>query len=386
MLTFFALLAALYLPFAHAAGGAVGFLIVGDPTGVVQCAPYLINWQGGTAPFAVSVIDPDNASTIPYAFFDLVSGNSVTWNVDNLPIGSIPLAFQVSVTDSNGIIATSRTETIQAGTMQLTSSGLCTTTPSTGSTDTTTSDTSDTTSTTSTADTTSTTSTADTNTNTQANTQTNPTSTQKTAATKSGSGSSSSAPTSSADASSASGTVTTKKLSSGVIAAAAVGGVILLGVLGAAFFFLRKRHQKQLLADLTENDYHLALGGGKPLAESVAEKPLPSFYEHPTPGSTPPSESHHSGYYHNAMPAPQAYPPTGQYHEPQHSPYHDAPYSPPHPVDVASQQRELERQIEVIQQEINGMMYSNAAAHTQTLQAQVNTMRGELDRLKHGYR
>jgi regulator of replication initiation timing len=55
-------------------------------------------------------------------------------------------------------------------------------------------------------------------------------------------------------------------------------------------------------------------------------------------------------------------------------------------MDVASQQMELERQIGVMQQEINGMQ---TAAHTQTLQNQVNTMRGELERLRmaqNGYR
>jgi hypothetical protein len=51
-------------------------------------------------------------------------------------------------------------------------------------------------------------------------------------------------------------------------------------------------------------------------------------------------------------------------------------------MDIASQQMELERQINVMQQEINGMQYANAAVHTQALQNQVNTMRGELGRLR----
>jgi hypothetical protein len=51
-------------------------------------------------------------------------------------------------------------------------------------------------------------------------------------------------------------------------------------------------------------------------------------------------------------------------------------------MNIASQQMELERQINVMQQEINGMQYANAAVHTQALQNQVNTMRGELGRLR----
>ncbi|KAJ7706871.1 hypothetical protein B0H17DRAFT_571409 [Mycena rosella] len=114
-----------FFPYVLAAGGAIGFLLVPDPTGVVQCDLYTINWQGGTAPFRASVQDPADASII-YASFSGVSTNSVVWDVDHLAVGSIPLSFLISVTDSTGTTATSRAETVQAGTKPLDSSGLCT--------------------------------------------------------------------------------------------------------------------------------------------------------------------------------------------------------------------------------------------------------------------
>ncbi|KAJ7137926.1 hypothetical protein C8R44DRAFT_339324 [Mycena epipterygia] len=367
MLTFLAVLATLHFPFALAAGGAIGFLLVPDPVGVVQCEPYTIQWQGGTAPFSVTVQDPVTAGDI-YAFWADVSTNSILWTVDDLPKGSTPLPFLVSVTDSNGTTATSRAETVQAGTIPLDSSGLCTASTNTSTTNTSTTDTTTTTTSTSASTTPSPT------TNTQ--TSTKATTARSTGSTAASSGSS---PASTADASSASGTVTTvKKVSSGTIAGAVVGGVVLIALLGTVFQVLHKRHRKQLLADLTENDYHLALSGRQPAAEVVVEKPLPAFYEHPTPGSTPPPSS---GYYHDASPPLQSYPPSGYSHKPLPSPYHDTTYySNPHPADVSAQQ--MERQINIVQQEINGMQHSNVTAHTQALQNQVNTMRVELERLK----
>ncbi|KAJ7143138.1 hypothetical protein C8R43DRAFT_576938 [Mycena crocata] len=126
MLTLLALLASLYLSVVRCspAGGAIDFLLVGDPTGVVQCEPHTLTWQGGTAPFAVTVQDPVNSGDI-YAFWAGVADNSILWDVDKIPKGSLPLSFLVQVVDVKGTKATSRTEIVTVGTTPLDASGLC---------------------------------------------------------------------------------------------------------------------------------------------------------------------------------------------------------------------------------------------------------------------
>ncbi|KAJ7772917.1 hypothetical protein DFH07DRAFT_937470 [Mycena maculata] len=291
MLTFLASLALLSFPLvARAAGGAIGFLIVSDPLGAVQCQDITLEWTGGTAPFTVSVEDPT----------------------------------LVSVTDATGDTATSRTESVAAGTTPLDASGLCET--GTANTSTTSSPSLTTTSGQTTVDTNTNTNTGTTGTSAIATAQTQlrrrrnlrfiliqfrPASTAN-----------------ASDSSSASGTATpAKKISSGTIAGAVVGGVALIALLGTAFQVLSKRHQKQLLADLTETDYHLHLD------DRAREAPVRAV-------------SLRWGR------------------------------------SIRSLAAELERQINVMQQELNGMQYSNAAAHNQALQSQLNTMRGELERIR----
>ncbi|KAJ6531085.1 hypothetical protein B0H19DRAFT_1190320 [Mycena capillaripes] len=373
MLTFFAVLATLYIRSILAAGGAADFVVVSDPVGVVQCDEYTLQWTGGVGPFSVQVTDPVETGDI-YFFNAVVLENSIVWPVDKLGISitptTFPLPFIVSVTDmGSSQTFTSRAETVQAATIPLDASGLCTSLVPAGSSNTNPTDTTSSSSSTTSPSPPSQTSTPD--------APTSPTGfptksgfNSKTSSASSGKSSPSSS--SAADASAASGTATTpKKISSGAIAGGVVGGVILIALLGIIFAFLRRRHQKALLEDLTAHDYHLELHVGE-------EKPLPAFYEPIKPSSTPPPHPHpSSGYYHDASPSVHSHPSSG--YLPESQPYHDAPYPPPQHIDVAAQQMELERQINVMQQEINGMQY---AAHTQALQNQVNTMRGELERLR----
>ncbi|KAJ6622936.1 hypothetical protein B0H10DRAFT_864805 [Mycena sp. CBHHK59/15] len=235
MLTFFTVLAILPIPLTLAAGGAVNFLLVPDPTGVTQCDPYTIKWQGGTPPYSVTVQDPVNAGDI-YAFWAVVEDTSIEWTVDDLTGVTFPLAFLISVVDATGDNAMSRAETIQAATVPLDSSGLCTTT---GSTDSTSSSSSSSSSSTTSASS----SAASTNSNTKSQTSSEtasqaskPGSSASAIFTASAAQSSNSSATSTADASSASGAVTTtKEVSSGAIAGAVVGGVALLAFVGTAF-------------------------------------------------------------------------------------------------------------------------------------------------------
>ncbi|KAJ7907315.1 hypothetical protein B0H13DRAFT_2332481 [Mycena leptocephala] len=260
MLTFFAVFATLpyYISPALAAGGALGFLLVPDPVGVVQCEQYTIQWQGGVAPFSVQVRDPVEAGNI-YFFNAIVSTNSIVWVVDKLGVapGSFPLPFLVAVTDSAGSISTSAAETVAPATIPLDSSGLCTsisTARNTGTSDPGTSSSSS--------------SSSAPTTDSDTTTSTTPTTSPKASVTKSGSSSSSSigsgSGSSSASTAAASGAAAPhKKISSGAIAGAVVGGVILISLLGAIFGVLRQRHHKALMDDLTANDYHLELHGKK---------------------------------------------------------------------------------------------------------------------------
>ncbi|KAJ7766632.1 hypothetical protein B0H16DRAFT_368865 [Mycena metata] len=170
-------------------------------------------------------------------------------------MNSLPLSFLVSIMDSTPKTATSRAENITAGTISLDSSGLCTafsadpTDPNSGSTDTTVALSSSSTSLSATPQSSSTSS--------ATSGKTSPTGTATSSPT---SPASASAPTSTADAASASGTAAThKNISSGAIAGGVVGGVVLLALLGTAFQYLRKRHRKMLLDDITETNHHLAL-------------------------------------------------------------------------------------------------------------------------------
>ncbi|KAF7364028.1 hypothetical protein MSAN_01061500 [Mycena sanguinolenta] len=390
MLTFFFAFASLYLPSALAAGGALGFLIVSDPIGVVQCDQYNLTWQGGVPPFSVQVEDPAEAGNI-YAFFADVEDEFVLWDANNLGVepGSFPLAFLVAVTDSTATTATSKSESIQPATIPLDSSGQCTTIVTSSSSDSGPSSSPPSTpasSSTPSSSPSSTTPSLQQSDSAQSQTSTSPTSSAP-------SGGSSSASTVSHTSSPASApnvsetTTAKKKISSGDIAGVVVGGIVLISLLGTIFAWLRRRHQKAILDELTENDYHLTLYGKNPPPPDVPEKPLPAFYEPMRPGSAAPTQSS-SASQHDAFPAIQSgYLPAS---ESQLAPYHSAPHPPPlmpqpqMPLDVASQQMELERQINVMQREINDMQYTNAAGHTQALQNQVNAMRGELERMRTG--
>ncbi|KAJ7878988.1 hypothetical protein B0H14DRAFT_1621548 [Mycena olivaceomarginata] len=128
MLTFFVVLASgLHIRSARAAGGALDFLEVHDPVGVVQCDQYNLTWQGGVPPFSVQVRDPVQQGNI-YAFWAIVQDDFILWDVDKLGVapGSLPLTFEVAVSDSTGTTATSRTESVAPATIALDASGLCT--------------------------------------------------------------------------------------------------------------------------------------------------------------------------------------------------------------------------------------------------------------------
>ncbi|KAJ7481049.1 hypothetical protein B0H11DRAFT_2232965 [Mycena galericulata] len=278
MLTFLVLLGVLNLPFALAAGGAAGFLIVSDPVGAVQCENFTLQWEGGTPPFTVTVEDSSAFSGIDLASWTGIETQSIVWTVEGLPLAlALPLPFLVRVVDSAGGNSTSRTESIVAGSIALNESDECT---SIGAGDTSIPSSSTTPSPT-TPQTSQTSATSDTKSPTS---NIGPT---KSGASSTSPSSKSPTATSGTSSASASGTVATaKKISSGTIAGAVVGGIALIALLGTTFQVLSKRHQKKLLEDLTKNNYHRALDDRKPPSEVLVEKPLPAFYEPFTPDGT----------------------------------------------------------------------------------------------------
>ncbi|KAI0346109.1 hypothetical protein BDW22DRAFT_1323204 [Trametopsis cervina] len=73
--------------------------------------PAMITWQGGQAPYYVSLIPAGQPSAAPLKQFPTQNGNSFTWNVDMQP----GTAFTTALKDSSGTIVYSGEQTILGG-------------------------------------------------------------------------------------------------------------------------------------------------------------------------------------------------------------------------------------------------------------------------------
>lgn len=84
--------------------------VIQSPASLVQCQPVLLNWNGGSAPYYISVIPGGQASAAALKTFSTQTGNSLTWVVD-LPVQEITL----KIVDASGAINYSSPIPIQAG-------------------------------------------------------------------------------------------------------------------------------------------------------------------------------------------------------------------------------------------------------------------------------
>ncbi|BGP14239.1 hypothetical protein JCM10213_005870 [Rhodosporidiobolus nylandii] len=86
---------------------------INTPTALYQCQPYLVSWNGGTAPYRVRVLPGGQLSGTVLANLDdqPTSDTSYTWTV-GLPEGT---SITLTVTDSTGVTAASAPVTIGAG-------------------------------------------------------------------------------------------------------------------------------------------------------------------------------------------------------------------------------------------------------------------------------
>ncbi|KAJ6511335.1 hypothetical protein C8R47DRAFT_1094706 [Mycena vitilis] len=75
----------------------------------LTCTPFLIQWQGGKAPWTLSVLEASNSAVLEN--LGTLKVTSFNWNVD-LAAGT---TFVIQLQDSLGAIATSQTLTIQSG-------------------------------------------------------------------------------------------------------------------------------------------------------------------------------------------------------------------------------------------------------------------------------
>jgi len=87
-------------------------LTVSSPSSVVECEPVQLSWNGGTAPYFLSLIPGGQASAPAIKQFPTQSGTSYTWLAD-LPSGT---TFTISLKDSSGSQQYSSIITIQNGT------------------------------------------------------------------------------------------------------------------------------------------------------------------------------------------------------------------------------------------------------------------------------
>ncbi|KAG8983007.1 hypothetical protein FRB94_008186 [Tulasnella sp. JGI-2019a] len=87
-------------------------LTVNTPVSVVQCLPVLLNWNGGIAPYYVTVLPGGQPGAAPLESLSSgTSGTSLTWNVD-IAAGT---EVTIGVRDSTGSVAYSALVTIQSG-------------------------------------------------------------------------------------------------------------------------------------------------------------------------------------------------------------------------------------------------------------------------------
>ncbi|KAF5327601.1 hypothetical protein D9619_004809 [Psilocybe cf. subviscida] len=79
---------------------------INTPSSVVECQPQLLSWNGGQAPYYLSIIPGGQPSAAPLKTFPTTSDSSVTWIVD-IPGGTL---VTFALKDSTG--ATSYTDTV----------------------------------------------------------------------------------------------------------------------------------------------------------------------------------------------------------------------------------------------------------------------------------
>ncbi|KAG6332760.1 hypothetical protein ID866_6334 [Astraeus odoratus] len=94
-----------------AAVSAVHGLTINTPASVVACEPTQFTWDGGSAPYYLSLVPGGQPTASPIKQFPNQDGTSYTWLVD-LQAGTI---FNIALKDSTGATSYSDIITIQSG-------------------------------------------------------------------------------------------------------------------------------------------------------------------------------------------------------------------------------------------------------------------------------